>query len=730
MIASELNQWLKFQDASGSIIEMRNDLVKTLPEGLDLEADIWNIFPWLKKVRNSTVSNINFSRINNIDLKLICKMWVLHTRLICGNSSYTSYAHRIITFEALSSVLGARQLKTLKTDDFHEAEKWLSKKYTAPYRLAGFLQQASNWLSISFNMRLEYKTRLSNPEVHGRYGTEAGREQKLIPNDIIRDILKARHREDLINKDKFYLSVLTITIATGFRVGELATLPANCMLKINDKLHLLHYPEKGGVPVPRPIHPMLSEVVEDAVKNLFEATENARKIAKQLRVCPQLDWAIVLRDLAAFRYFTEKWANEWTSAPFRLMINPDGAWYTSGKRFVDAIGAYEAAGNNKVQAAKNLGLDRNTFSDLMAAQEAARRGELPTVRNRKALGKTRTSWDTDQRVISMQKLEEHCGIKFRVSRREVVQDIIDHAKNLQLSGKKYPSPKKNAELEERFERQIRPLLKDKNGNSVLYQDEALLIIEKYALSEQRSTKEGDFKSLTDSDIIRWLSGELRSHGTRNSEDSIFNRLGIIDPRTGDIAKFTTHDIRHWLNTIYQNGGLSEDQIALIFNRKYKIQNARYDQTSNKVRTARLKQAVRDNLLIGQVQETYNRIADYSREDAEDYLRAGLRMTNPMPHGECKLSWASIPCPHQLSCFSCNDEAPCEHLVVDPKNEDTTKELERMQRESNLMISAIQSQGIDDSPTLDHFRRVNRNVSKIIDKGRSIIIRESEDDETN
>jgi hypothetical protein len=244
----------------------------------------------------------------------------------------------------------------------------------------------------------------------------------------------------------------------------------------------------------------------------------------------------------------------------------------------------------------------------------------------------------------------------------------------------------------------------------LFQDEALLVVKKYALSEQRGTKEGEFSSITDSHISRWLCGEARSAGTGKPDDSVFSRLRIMDPRTGEVAKFTTHDVRHWLNTIYQSGGLTEDQIALIFNRTYQKQNATYDQTTSRMRTARLKQAVREKIAVGQVSESFNRIAEFSREDAEDYLSAVLRMVNPMPHGVCTLDWASTPCPHHLSCFSCEDEAPCEHLIVEPEHDATVAELRRLQREADLTKSALQSQGVEQSPTLDHFERIRRNIA--------------------
>ncbi|SEP07520.1 hypothetical protein [Aquisalimonas asiatica] len=717
MNAVDLTHWLADKEASDIFVEISGDLLTIVPEGFDLQADVWDILPWLKRVGNKNQSKVYFDVIVHYEMKMICKLWVLHARRTRNVASRSSVFGRIVAFEALSHVLGARSFKTLKTDDFNAAERRISDKYRSPYRFSSFLQLASNWLSVSFNMRLDYKNRLENRAAHGRHSTEKEREEKLIPIEIVRAMFEARHREDLIAKDKFLLSVLAITIAAGFRVGELVMLPTNCLLKFDGALHLLHHPEKGGRPVPRPIHPLLADMVEDAVNKIITETSEAREVAKRLGANPQLDWSEILNEPTAFRYFTAKWAHAWTSDPNHLMINPAGAWYTKGRCFIDAIGAYEAAGRNQSQAAKNLGLNRGVFTSLMANQEAARRGELPPVSNGKMRGQARESWDTDQRVLSILRLEEHCGTALTRPRRDVVQDIIDKAQALQLQGRGYPKPPFDTALESRFRRQVRPLIKDSNGEGILYQDEALLIIQKYALSARRGTKEGDFSSVSESTIARWLTGEARSRGTANHEDSVFNRLGILDPRTGEVAKFTTHDIRHWLNTIYQNGGLSEDQIALIFNRTNKQQNATYDQTSSKVRAARLKQAVRNKVAVGQVAESYNLLAEFSREDAEDYLEAVLRMVNPMPHGVCTLDWATTPCPHHLSCFSCSDEKPCEHLVVEPGHDQTTEELKRMQRESQLVAGAIAAQGVEDSPTLDHFKRISQNVGIMLDQIR-------------
>ena len=264
---------------------------------------------------------------------------------------------------------------------------------------------------------------------------------------------------------------------------------------------------------------------------------------------------------------------------------------------------------------------------------------------------------------------------------------------------------------------MRPVLKTKEGKPVIYPSEALLVTQKYALSETRSTKADEFSVVGDRQFSSWLAGEARSRGTGNHEDSVFSRLEIIDPRNEEFVKFTTHDVRHWLNTIYQNGGLTEDQIALIFNRKHRQQNAVYDQTSNRERSERMKQAIRDKIAVGNATNTYSALAEFSRDEAEEYLAAVVRMVNPMPHGVCMLDWSTAPCPHNLSCFSCEteDPGPCEHLTVDPGNKEHVQELQRIAREADLIIDAIEVQGFEESPQIDHFKRVRTNVGVVLNR---------------
>lgn len=708
-------EFLKWLDSHNANLEIRELIEKKLPRILgevEVSSDEWDLKSWVTNMKNYDRVSVYFGRIQQIDLKLTCKVMIVEARVNKNISSASFARQMIVAFCGLADVLGARKFSTLKTDDFFEAEKIFAIKYSRPYDFASSLQRISQWLSLNFFMRLDYVNRFTShhSSTHGRKGTDEGREEKLISIDIIRQMLEAKNRTNLSESDKFFISVFAIALGTGFRIGELSTLPAECKLKNDGALYLLHFPGKGGKPIPRPIHPKLSDVVETAVDEIYKYTEGARCLAKKLYFTKNLNWRFIVDDEKALLYFTQKWAHDWTANPEHALLNSQEIWSTKLKRNVDVIKEYSIANENKTIAAKNLGMSRQTFSNLFTQQNSAIDGELDTlIRGGNSHGLYRTDWFKNGNYISYSAFQEHIGLRLSSRKREIIKHIILEAQILQLKGSTYPSPNLDESLESKFFYCREPLLKTKSGKVLLFKDEALFLINKGALSQQKKTKANEYYFLSDNGFRTWLAGSSRNTTNKQVNNSVFSRLEIIDPRNGEVARFTPHDIRHWLNTVYQNGGLTEDQIALLFNRKYKNQNATYDQTTNKFRVERLKETIRDGSVIGQINDSYHRIAEYSREEAEEYLSAAVRMANPMPHGICMLSWATTPCPHHLSCFSCDDEKPCVHLIIDPSDETTTRELNRLKVVADLTIDAIESQSDAESPSVVHFQRISRNI---------------------
>lgn len=719
MSLQKWKEWLVNRSASSAFVGLLKHVLD-ISKSVDLADGDWNVVGWLKRPRSRATMRLRISIIGNDDLRRVAILWILHGRFTSKIGAESAQL-RLYAVRALDRVWMAKRRRwPVRNDDFQLAERDLEKTcgHGTAFRHGMALQQLASWMAITFALPLSYTCKLPNPAVHGRYGTEPGRREKLVSLVVLKDLIAARRREDLSVKDRFFIAALTLNIAVGLRVSEMATMPTDCIRKEGGRLQLLYFPAKSLYGVPRVVHPMMADIVEECVAFLLHATKRARAQMETIgSSTKRLDWSRITKCDDAFRYFTQQWAHRWTSNAEHNLFNKNGAWHSGRRCYVNAIRLLGEARGNKSAVARHLGVSRATFDGLLAAHQAARAGKLPRVRNSNARGSIRRSWDTDTRVISFMQLEKHTGLVLNQAKRHIVSDILDQARRAQLSGRVYAAPTPNLEMDEQFAAEVPCLLRDGSGKTILSADKALFVIEKYSFAERRRIRHTESTWLADHHFIRWLSGETRARGTGNFEDSVFRRLGIIDPDTGEIASFTWHSIRHWLDTAYENGGLTQDQIALIFGRNNPLQNKTYDQTSSRVRLERLRSELRNGLLIGTTATRYENLAKFSRDEAEAYLAAKTRMINPMPHGICMLDWSRAACPHHLSCLRSErkESGPCEHLTIDPKDDTQVSELVRIEKDAGLTISAMKSNG--GSPQLEHFKELRSNVRDLLEEVR-------------
>ena len=713
-------------EANSVLTDLSESLVSELPQGVSFEENKWDVISWIKRIGYKNSENLIFTNIPTNDAREIAKIWILHGRLT-SSIGVSAARSRLNAVAALSEQLGKRDIRSITTSDFYDAQRRLLENYSigTAYRQSGSLGMLSAWLGSVFGKPLDYVSSITSPAVHGRRGTEEGREQKRIPDQVIGDLLAARGRKNLLLKDAYFIDLTMIEVGTGFRIAELMLLPEDCKRKENGRLQILHYPEKHSDPVPRPVADKLATAVESAIDSLKNISNQAKSILENLVSSEALDWRRILRDENATRYFVSTWVCEWTRLDMNMLYSPKGAWWNAGGRWVDAVAELDIAKGNKSEAARNIGMNRKAFYDVLGEQQASLRGERPLY-GRLEIGKNglrNQRINADARIVSVNKFNQALGLNSSAFRcGNIAESIIHLAADMQITGRDVPIPVRNEALENEFRRMPRVLLRTAEGKTIQTEANALLLVPFEYMSPNRRTKSVDVKWVSWSDYSNWLSGLSRASGTKNFEDSVFSRLGIVDQRTGEVAKFTTHDVRHWLNSLYQDGGLTDDQISIIFNRKHVKDTPTYDQTPLATRVQRLKEAVRDSLVIGGVSEIYQSlVADYSREDAERYLDSAIRMVNPMPHGVCTLNWASVPCPHHLSCFSREDSCggSCEHLIVDLNNADQRKEVQRLSDTADRMIEALEAQGLVDSPSADHSRRISANTKRELHLAKEI-----------
>jgi hypothetical protein len=118
------------------------------------------------------------------------------------------------------------------------------------------------------------------------------------------------------------------------------------------------------------------------------------------------------------------------------------------------------------------------------------------------------------------------------------------------------------------------------------------------------------------------------------------------------AKAETHSVRHWLNTIADNGGLSDVDLAKWMGRKDISQNAVYKHGTLVQRT----NAAKDLILLGQ---THGRVARIAAQVPVDERKVFLDGTIEAVHntslGLCLHNFAASPCPDHHECLrGCGD----------------------------------------------------------------------------
>jgi len=124
--------------------------------------------------------------------------------------------------------------------------------------------------------------------------------------------------------------------------------------------------------------------------------------------------------------------------------------------------------------------------------------------------------------------------------------------------------------------------------------------------------------------------------------------GLLDER----HRVKTHSVRHWLNTIADNGGLSDVDLAKWMGRKDISQNAVYKHGTLVQRT----NAAKDLILLGQ---THGRVARIAAQVPVDERKVFLDGTIEAVHntslGLCLHNFAASPCPDHHECLrGCGD----------------------------------------------------------------------------
>jgi hypothetical protein len=164
----------------------------------------------------------------------------------------------------------------------------------------------------------------------------------------------------------------------------------------------------------------------------------------------------------------------------------------------------------------------------------------------------------------------------------------------------------------------------------------------------------------------------RALGADPRFSSIFSRRSLFEA-DGTPIKLTSHQPRHWRNTIYHLTGMSNVQQALALGRKRLDQNVYYQHTSIEEYTAThqeflafnshqeridfLHTGIRDKRIQGALTDSYHALlSDKGTTTADAFLTVHATALHVTPFGGCIHDFSQAPCPKHLQCWN-----GCSHL---------------------------------------------------------------------
>jgi hypothetical protein len=186
-------------------------------------------------------------------------------------------------------------------------------------------------------------------------------------------------------------------------------------------------------------------------------------------------------------------------------------------------------------------------------------------------------------------------------------------------------------------------------------------------------------------------------GANTRVKSIFEKRGLTEADKSRI-ELTSHQPRHWRNTLYELAGMSNVQQALAMGRQRLDQNATYQHTSILERTQSHKEflsfnspaekvqflhnGIRERKIQGEITELYHKLKiEKGKELAESFLATHANAIHLTPFGGCTHDFSQAPCPKHLQCWN-----GCSHL----HRTNTPGESERIVEQIELSKLALEA----------------------------------------
>lgn len=215
-----------------------------------------------------------------------------------------------------------------------------------------------------------------------------------------------------------------------------------------------------------------------------------------------------------------------------------------------------------------------------------------------------------------------------------------------------------------------PLL---NAEMGLKFSEALIVVRRNELHSAKGTFGGVIEPVTTNQVNTAL-GTRSEHGF----ESMFGRLGFKEP-DGSHIRVSTHQFRHYLNTLAQAGGMSQLDIAKWSGRVDVRQNEVYDHVSADQMVAKIRESIGDEShMFGPLAKLPKNIP-ISRDE---FARLKIPTAHTTDFGFCVHDYSMMPCDRHADCVNCY-----EHVCVKGDEGKTLMVKRRLQEAQELLAHA-------------------------------------------
>ncbi|AEC21383.1 integrase family protein [Pusillimonas sp. T7-7] len=212
-----------------------------------------------------------------------------------------------------------------------------------------------------------------------------------------------------------------------------------------------------------------------------------------------------------------------------------------------------------------------------------------------------------------------------------------------------------------------------HGHSLRFSD-ALFVVQRNGMHMQRGTYRCMIEPVTIDQINSGFGSRVR-HGF----PSIFTRLGFA-ALDGSPLKVTSHQFRHYLNTLAQSGGMSQLDIAKWSGRIDIRQNEVYDHMSAQDMLAQIREAAGNEKNIS---GSLAKISPNMPVSREDFVKLRFPTAHTTDLGFCVHDFTMSPCSLHRDCIHCED------LVCIKGDESQGMRVRKMLDESRALLKIAQ-----------------------------------------